>query len=272
MRARQLGPGHARPRQAEPAAHPPPARPARRLHGPAGDVRPAVRLRVRRRDPDAGLDYVDFLMPGIIVQSMAFGGFVTALGLAEDLKKGLIDRFRSLPMSRSAVLTGRTLADIVSNVVQLVVMIGVGLAVGFSFATGVAGDPRRRRAAAPDRLRVLVGLRRHRARRLVAGGGERVRVHDPLPADVRLLGVRPGRLDAVLARRRSPRSTRSRRWSTRFARCSSARLPERRLGRGAVVDRIIAVFAPLPSGATAGRSGAEALRARTRRSSARRAL
>ena len=57
--------------------------------------------------------YVDFLIPGIIVQSMAFGGFVTALGLSDDLKKGLIDRFRSLPMSRAAVLTGRTLADIV---------------------------------------------------------------------------------------------------------------------------------------------------------------
>jgi ABC-2 type transport system permease protein/oleandomycin transport system permease protein len=84
-----------------------------------------------------GLDYVDFLIPGIIVQSMVFGGFVTALGLADDLKKGLMDRFRSLPMSRSAVLTGRTLADVFSNVVQLVVMIGVGLLVGFSFKTGV---------------------------------------------------------------------------------------------------------------------------------------
>ena len=84
-----------------------------------------------------GFDYVDFLMPGIIVQSMAFGGFVTALGLAEDLKKGLIDRFRSLPMARSAVLTGRTLADVTTNVVQLVVMLAVGLAVGFRFSTGV---------------------------------------------------------------------------------------------------------------------------------------
>ena len=56
-----------------------------------------------------GLDYVDFLIPGIIIQSMVFGGFVTALGLSEDLKKGLVDRFRSLPMSRSAVVTGRTL-------------------------------------------------------------------------------------------------------------------------------------------------------------------
>ena len=51
-----------------------------------------------------GFDYVDFLMPGIIVQSIAFGGFVTALGLSEDVQKGLIDRFRSLPMSRAAVL------------------------------------------------------------------------------------------------------------------------------------------------------------------------
>jgi ABC transporter DrrB family efflux protein len=84
-----------------------------------------------------GLDYVDFLMPGIIVQSMVFGGFVTALGLAEDLKKGLIDRFRSLPMSRAAVLTGRTLADIATNVVQLVVMLAVGIAVGFDFKTSI---------------------------------------------------------------------------------------------------------------------------------------
>ena len=84
-----------------------------------------------------GFDYVDFLMPGIIVQSMAFGGFVTALGLSEDLKKGLIDRFRSLPMTRSAVLTGRTLADVATNVVQLVVMLAVGLAVGFRFSTSV---------------------------------------------------------------------------------------------------------------------------------------
>ena len=82
-----------------------------------------------------GLDYVDFLIPGIIVQSMVFGGFVTALGLAEDLKKGLMDRFRSLPMSRSAVLTGRTLADISTNIVQLVVMLAVGFAVGFRFST-----------------------------------------------------------------------------------------------------------------------------------------
>jgi len=84
-----------------------------------------------------GYDYADFLIPGIIVQSMAFGGFVTALGLAEDLKKGLIDRFRSLPMASSALLTGRTLADIAGNVAQLVIMIGVGLLAGFNFSTSV---------------------------------------------------------------------------------------------------------------------------------------
>ena len=84
-----------------------------------------------------GYDYVDFLMPGIIVQSMVFGGFVTALGLAEDLKKGLIDRFRSLPMASSALLTGRTLADIATNVTQLAIMIAVGLAAGFNFSTSI---------------------------------------------------------------------------------------------------------------------------------------
>jgi ABC-2 type transport system permease protein/oleandomycin transport system permease protein len=81
-------------------------------------------------------DYTDFLIPGIIVQSVTFGGFVTALGLAEDLKKGLIDRFRSLPMWRPAVLTGRVLADVGTNAVQLVIMFSVGFAVGFRFSAG----------------------------------------------------------------------------------------------------------------------------------------
>jgi ABC transporter DrrB family efflux protein len=80
-----------------------------------------------------GYDYVDFLMPGIITQSIAFGGFVTAVGLNEDLKKGLIDRFRSLPMSRSAVLAGRTLADVATNVLSLVILVGVGMIAGFDF-------------------------------------------------------------------------------------------------------------------------------------------
>lgn len=78
-------------------------------------------------------DYTDFLMPGIIVQTIAFGGFVTAIALAEDMRKGLIDRFRSLPIARSAVLAGRTISDIVTNTASLAVMIVVGLLVGFNF-------------------------------------------------------------------------------------------------------------------------------------------
>ena len=80
-----------------------------------------------------GYDYVDFLIPGIIVQNIAFGGFVTALGLAEDLTKGLIDRFRSLPTARASVLAGRTLADVVTNSLSIVVLLVTGLIIGFSF-------------------------------------------------------------------------------------------------------------------------------------------
>jgi ABC-2 type transport system permease protein/oleandomycin transport system permease protein len=83
--------------------------------------------------PQYNGDYTDFLIPGIMVQTIAFGGFVTAIGLSEDLNKGLIDRFRSLPMARSAVLTGRTVADIATNALALAVMITTGLLVGFDF-------------------------------------------------------------------------------------------------------------------------------------------
>ena len=80
-----------------------------------------------------GYDYKDFLLPGILVQNIAFGGFVTALGLNEDLNKGLIDRFRSLPMARPAVLAGRTLSDVATNTLSIVVLLGTGLIIGFSF-------------------------------------------------------------------------------------------------------------------------------------------
>jgi len=87
-----------------------------------------------------GFDYVDFLMPGIIVQSIAFGGFVTALGLSEDVQKGLIDRFRSLPMSRAAVLTGRTMSDILLNCLSLTVLLTVGFICGFNFQDTSVGE------------------------------------------------------------------------------------------------------------------------------------
>jgi ABC transporter DrrB family efflux protein len=84
-----------------------------------------------------GYSYVEFLIPGIIVQNIAFGGFVTALGLNEDVHKGLIDRFRSLPMARPAVLAGRTLADVVTNGLSMTILLITGLIIGFSFQTDV---------------------------------------------------------------------------------------------------------------------------------------
>ena len=83
------------------------------------------------------LSYVDYLMPGIFVQTVAFGSVSTSIGLAEDLQKGLIERFRALPMSRGAVLLGRTTADLIRNVFVIIVMTVVGLLVGFRPTTGV---------------------------------------------------------------------------------------------------------------------------------------
>jgi ABC-2 type transport system permease protein/oleandomycin transport system permease protein len=83
-----------------------------------------------------GISYVDYLIPGLIVQTVVFGATSTAVGLSEDMSKGIIDRFRSLPMSRSAVLAGRTIADLVRNVFVVLLMIVVGTAVGFRFHNG----------------------------------------------------------------------------------------------------------------------------------------
>lgn len=79
--------------------------------------------------------YVDFLMAGVWVQSVTFGALNTGVGLAEDLQAGLIERFRSLPMARSAVLVGRTTADLVRNVFVVAVMTAVGFMVGFNYHT-----------------------------------------------------------------------------------------------------------------------------------------
>jgi ABC-2 type transport system permease protein len=81
-------------------------------------------------------DYVDFLMPGIFVQTVAFGAINTGVGLSEDLHKGLIERFRSLPMARSAVLAGRTLADLVRNLLVVLLMVAMGFLVGFDIHAG----------------------------------------------------------------------------------------------------------------------------------------
>jgi ABC transporter DrrB family efflux protein len=83
-----------------------------------------------------GLDYVSFLMPGIFVQNAIFGATTTAIGLAEDMKKGVIDRFRSLPMARSAVLAGRTTFDLAKKLILVSMVIVIGYLVGFRFQNG----------------------------------------------------------------------------------------------------------------------------------------
>ena len=112
-----------------------------------------------------GQTYVDFLMPGIFVQTVVFGSLTTGVGLADDLSKGLIDRFRSLPMARSAVLVGRTLADLVRNFFVVILMCVVGFLVGWTIGTNVWGLL----GAVGDRPRVLVlavvGVRHRRAHR-----------------------------------------------------------------------------------------------------------
>ena len=84
-----------------------------------------------------GVNYIDFLLPGIFVQSVAFRASQTAVGLSEDLERGVIDRFRSMPMARSAVLIGRTVADLVRNVLIIGLMTAVGYLIGFRFQAGL---------------------------------------------------------------------------------------------------------------------------------------
>ncbi len=80
-----------------------------------------------------GTSYINYLIPGILIQSVLFGASQTTVGLAEDLSKGMVDRFRSLPMARGAVLAGRTLADSARNVFVVLLMLLVGAMIGFRF-------------------------------------------------------------------------------------------------------------------------------------------
>ena len=129
-----------------------------------------------------GVSYVDYLMPGIFVQTVAFGAVSTAVGLADDLQKGLIERFRALPMARSAVLAGRTaLIRVDSSAVEETP--------GWD---GYIVKPFLR-------LRRGLGLRRRGPDRVQPRDGPAHGLPDPLPADLRLLGLRPGVDHAGLA-------------------------------------------------------------------------
>src|SRR5438552_8864596 len=84
-----------------------------------------------------GIPYVDFLMPGVFVQTVVFGSMNSAVGLATDMQSGLLERFRSLPMARSAVLAGRTLADLAPKGFVVALMAAVGFLVGFRVHTSL---------------------------------------------------------------------------------------------------------------------------------------
>jgi ABC-2 type transport system permease protein/oleandomycin transport system permease protein len=84
-----------------------------------------------------GGKYINYLLPGILVQMIMFGGMQTGIGLARDMSAGIIDRFRSLPMSRAAVLSGRTFADTIRNIFVTIIMVVAGLLLGFRFHAGV---------------------------------------------------------------------------------------------------------------------------------------
>jgi ABC transporter DrrB family efflux protein len=106
-----------------------------------GSVQPALLLVVFRYVLGGaivipGASYVDYVVPAIFIEAVLIGGMTTSIGLAEDLKSGIIDRFRSLPMARFAVLAGRTIADLSRSLLSLAIMVGLGLLVGFRFHAG----------------------------------------------------------------------------------------------------------------------------------------
>ena len=87
--------------------------------------------------PIPGIDYAEFLLPGILAQTIVFGSTITGMSIADDMTKGIIDRFRSLPMARSALLFGRTASDIAYNSISIAVMSLTGLIVGWRIRTSI---------------------------------------------------------------------------------------------------------------------------------------
>ena len=156
-----------------------------------------------------GGSYREFLMPGIFVQTLAFASITTAIAVADDMTKGLIDRFRSLPMARSAVLSGRTFADILYNAGILVVLMLTGLVVGWRVNSGLGDFV----AAVALLLFFTYAMawigRLPRPRRPDGRGRAAARLPRHLPDHVRLERVRADGDAAGLRCSRSPSGTRS---------------------------------------------------------------
>ena len=134
--------------------------------------------------------YVNFLMPGIIAQTAAFACFGTAIALAQELKKGVIDRLRSMPMARSAVLSGRLVADTLRMLVTILIIVAVGYAVGFRFLNGFGLAVAMVALATVFGIAFCVHRRVHRAGHRGRGVGAGVRADLAVPPHVRQLGVR----------------------------------------------------------------------------------
>jgi len=147
-----------------------------------------------------GVSYIDYLLSGFFAQTVIFGAVQTGVGLAQDLQNGVVDRFKSLPMARSAVLAGRTLSDAVRNLFVVALMVGVGYIHGrVPLPERRARRLGRRGAGRPLRAGLLVDLGHlgslHRGRRVGPGVGVRLGV----PVGFRLLRVRARRDHAGLA-------------------------------------------------------------------------
>ena len=164
-------------------------------------------------------DYLQFALPGILVQSVCFLPFTTALALNADFQRGVIDRFRSLPIARSAVIGGRIAADGVRIAWSILIITGFAIILGFSFGGGAGLRPR-------DVL--ADGVPRHH--RSHGGIGEHVGVHDHPAAHVRELGLRARRHDAGVAagvREGEPRHVGDRRGARSDARRAGGRTRDR---------------------------------------------
>ena len=163
-------------------------------------------------------NYVNYLMPGILLIAIASGVSYTGYRLFNDMKSGIFERFHSMPIARSSVLWGHILTSLVSNAISVVVIIAVGLVMGFRTSAGVLRLARGRRDPGPVHPRPDLDGGDRRAARQVARRSERVLLPDHLPA-VHQLGVRPDRDHAQSGSVPSPTTSLSPLSSTRSGSC-----------------------------------------------------